>query len=287
MFIWIFLFLIIVAISLVLAIQSMADYHKEPRHLSTAYSLFLISKLSNLNSETLNKLYKSTLAEGLIISFERLFKGSRTALTVFGPKEILKPFTEDLGLLEIEDYSRKTSIVLDKDLNSGKQPLAWEVGLKLQAQEGKPLENIFVGLPELGDEEEFWWQLVLQPMKKKHKDLDVSFQAVIRAVTLSESQERTQELQKEYLKIGKEQGLALFPQAYSTLQLIKLYQERTMPSGSTFLGMQKKIALMLKPKEVISLVDVKTGRETGSQEASSSSDSNATSSSISSGETTK
>lgn len=166
---WIALFLLIIGISFILAHRSMKDYDKyglsrrtSGQSLNVEYSLFLIRRTQNFGKEFLDYLHKQLSAEGLIVSFERLFKGRETALTIFGPKKILEQFTE-ISLLELEDYT----LALDsKDIS------IWEIN--------EP-NNIFRHLSELGNEDQFFWQVVLGPKQAG----EPFFQGQIRAVLYS------------------------------------------------------------------------------------------------------
>ncbi len=238
MLIWIALFLIVLAISLVLAIQSMADYETRPAHFSTPYTLFLVTKEKELNQDILQDLHRSLLQKGFILSLERLFRGGRRALVLYGPSAILKPLSGRLGLIELEDYSKR-------EIKPGQGVVAWEVGRK--AQDDKlVVGNIFQNIPEFTEEEEFWWQVVTQPTKD-------SFKSIIRAVVLAVDQRRASALQNELLQIGKDKGLSLLPQAYSTPQMVKLYQDRSIPVNFFSKG-PKGVILNLQPDELQSLL---------------------------------
>lgn len=253
MLIWFILFFIILAISLVLAVQSMADYETRPKHFNTLYSLFLISKENNLSNELIDKLHQDIQEKGYILSLERLFKGGKRALVIYGPSVLIKPLGEKLGLLELEDYSQKINEV-------GKGILVWEVGRKQVGQENLVTDNLFPVMPEMSDKEEFWWQLVLQPVKGSG---EAKFQAIVRALIKAEDPKRASWLQNELLAIGKTRGLAMLPQAYSAAQMVKLYQERSLPIGGDSFPMNivsktpKGVVLTLKSGEIRSLLDIK------------------------------
>ena len=106
MIIWIILFVVVLGISLFLAYESMANYHENPRHNTITHTLFLIRKPENLTSDLLKKIYQQAQKDRLTVSFERLIKGSREALVVFGPAVLLSHLTA-LDLLELEDYSKR------------------------------------------------------------------------------------------------------------------------------------------------------------------------------------
>lgn len=102
MILFIILFILIVAASAYLAYISMRDYYDLPEKIKN-YSLFLIREPSALNVANLDKFLAESSAP--ILSFERLFKGSRSALVIYGPKQVLAKFP-DFKLLELEDYTK-------------------------------------------------------------------------------------------------------------------------------------------------------------------------------------
>src|SRR5437870_4004856 len=121
MILWLLLFFLTVAISFVLAYQSMRDYQENPGHFKIEYSLFLIRSPEALNINVLKAIEVELSKENLIISLERLFKGTKTALVIFGPKIILQKFSTTLNLLELEEYTKQA-----KD----GQISVWEMGVK-------------------------------------------------------------------------------------------------------------------------------------------------------------
>lgn len=158
MILWFLLFLLVVAISFVLAYQSMKDYHEVPEKLSNDYGLFLIRNIPALNFSLLNTLHDHLSKKGLLVSIERLFKGNQSAIVVYGPKSVLQDFTSQLNLLELEDYTQ-TEV---------HNSYAWEVGIKdKNLFHSQHLSLFFKDLPPLEDQEQFWWQLVLQPQKSQ------------------------------------------------------------------------------------------------------------------------
>lgn len=165
---WIALFVLMVALSYVLAAKSMKDY-QEVISEKGEYGLFLIRNRGGLTNELLHSIHNELLSSGLNISFERVFRGNESALLVFGPHNLLAKFNTVLNLLELEDYTK-----IDIDTS-----LAWEIGIKEKGQ------KIFGNLPSLLDQEQFWWQLVLWVNKNKLMSFN-SFQGQIRAVIKSE-----------------------------------------------------------------------------------------------------
>lgn len=153
MILWLALFFLVIAISFVLALRSMRDFQKMPRS-QREDGLFLIRRPDNLSADILDLIHTRITKEGLTVSIERLFKGKKSTLVIFGPKKVLENLPQ-LDLMELEDYT---------DVNRGNLS-AWEVGGK----------SFLKDLPQLDMEEEFWWQVVVGP----------SFQSQIRAVVIS------------------------------------------------------------------------------------------------------
>lgn len=226
MLIWIILFLVVVGVSFVLAFRSMGDYREAPRP-SVPYSVFLIGNPRALTSNTLQNLSEALFRDKLILSFERLFKGSKRALVVFGPAYILQPFSSELGLSEIEDYSRKIT----------GQVGAWEIGKKSgHTTAGHDVSSY---IPDLKDDEEFWWQVVLRPGG------NADFTATVRAVFRGRNRERLTEFEEALSGTGKSGGLTILPQSYLSEQVVKFYQDRSLGER-----------LVLPAEEVVSLLGI-------------------------------
>lgn len=212
MTLWVILFLLIVAISFVLAMQSMRDYQEIPQKPKENYGLFLIRQIGGFNAEVLNSILKRITKEGLIISIERLFKGNFTTLTIFGPKTVLEKFNSELDLLELEDYVA--------NLDSS-HITTWEIGIK-EATKFNPddLSNIFNGLPKLDAEDQFFWQVVIG------KD-----QTQIRAALYSKDSTKHKTLVPllQSLQMGT---LTKIPKPFSTEQMMDFYRLRTLSRDS-------------------------------------------------------
>ena len=100
MILFIIIFILIIAVSAYLAYLSMRDYYDLPEK-DKNYSLFLIRNPLGLTNETFSKLLKETE----VISFERLFRDSRSAIVLYAPTLLLEKFPE-FKPLEIEDYTK-------------------------------------------------------------------------------------------------------------------------------------------------------------------------------------
>ena len=277
---WILLIVIVAIIAAVLAFKSMGDFQETPAKFSQRYSLFLIHKPEALTNELINELWKKALPSRQILAFERLFKGDKEALVVFGPINLLLAYSEVLGLLELEDYSKQKRIAEGQKQSI----LAWEVGTKNSPYDLVILKNFRSFVPKLMPHEEFWWQMVLQPLNSgweealgksvfslqektskrsknktdelKAKEKMSKFQAMMRAIVWTEDKKRAQELEDELSKIGKEEGLVVLPQAYSSEQMVQFYQGRVLPIFISHRFSKKGNLLILSAPEIRSLLDL-------------------------------
>lgn len=211
MIVWLILFLLVVGISFLLAFMSMKDYHEIPQKSNLEYALFLIRQPSLINAELLQSIRETLAKKGLVISLERLFKGSESALCIFAPKEILVNYP-GLNLLEIEDYS--------SDFNN-ENSIVWEV-------ESGNLNNLFGDLPELSMNELFSCQVIISGK-----------QIQIRAGIFARDLARRQQF-----IIGK------LPRPFSNDQMIGFLQKRVMDKETAKSLSLKLLAqfLLLQPR---------------------------------------
>lgn len=279
MLLWIIIFLVVFLTSFILAYKSMIDYEENPFKSGGGYAPFLVRSPHALTQELINEFYRKALSRRMIISLERLFRGQRRALVIFGPQNLLLPYEDVLGLVELEDYSRRVNLP-GQHLCS---MVAWEVGTKKSPHDLLAVNDFTSVMPELGENEEFWWQIVLWPTGKgweeklsnilsgliwepkkasvmaskeeiKDKSRQPAFMAIIRAVAWSEEKKRVQELQSQLLKIGKNSGLVFLPQVLSSEKMLQLYQERSLPQANSPRFAGKSSLLSLTAREIISLL---------------------------------
>lgn len=242
--IWIILFLIVLLVSFLLALKSMSDYRDRPNNFGQPYSLYLIQNPQALTEPVMDQLYQASLKDGLILSLERLYKGSQTVLVVYGPIVIMKPFYNPLGLLELEEYSHKVD--LDKE-----EVLAWEMGLKGLSEVTPPKPKSKVELLDLENHEQCWWQITFRPVVASK---DSGFESVIRAVVVTGTKTRALEAQQELLKIGAGLGLALIPQAFSKTQLLDFYKSRSLPTN--LVNIQRGETSLLNSKQLLGILNI-------------------------------
>lgn len=207
MILWVVLFLLVVAISFVLAVKSMKDFTDIPSNASAEYGLFLIRKIQGFDATLLSRLNEKLLESSSILSIERLFKGKKSALVVYGPRKLLLNLNHVLDLLELEDYT---------DVNVGLVS-AWEIGIKDSSYEWVRVQNIFASLPQFLDSEQFWWQLIL------NGSLNLQITAVLISATGQRRTSLTQSLQSL-----NPQVLIKLPKAFSNPQFLDFYQKRSL-----------------------------------------------------------
>lgn len=194
MILWLVLFVLVIAISFILAIRSMRDYQEIPPQ--EKYGLFLVRKPQAL------AIILNALNPGLFISLERLFKGSQSTLVMFAPVNLGIRYKTELDLLELEDY---TNVPVS-------QISAWEVGIK---EKGK----LFEGMPPFSETEQFWWQVTFSSL----------FQPQIRAVLIAQHRRDTLANVLQKLAPGR---LVKLPKAYSNETMLEFYQKRSFKKDS-------------------------------------------------------
>ena len=218
MILWLALFILVIAISFILALGSMREYQEIPLKSKEEYGLFLIRNIVNLDAALLESLREHIAKDGLLLSIERLFRGQKAALTIFGPKRILENFKAELSLLELEDYSL--------NLNSNDLHI-WEMGTKMKELKTKDLPSIFKNLPSLSEEEQFLWQVVLGSKGGKEK----AFASQIRAAVYSKDPIRRRELAILFQN-ATSYGLIKVPRPYSLEQMVSFYRLRSLAKDS-------------------------------------------------------
>lgn len=221
MILWLALFFLIVGISFVLAYRSMKDYQEIPSSAKVEYGLFLVRQNAGFNANLLNSIGRLILDKGLIISLERLFKGKKAALTIYGPRQVLEQFSSTLNLLELEDY------ILDCDSSNVS---VWEMGTQNAGSHNFDNPNlIFENLSELSEEDQFFWQVILRAKSDKE---GMAFQTQIRAVVYSQDPTRRKMLTTalQDLKLGE---LTKVPKPFSTEQMLIFYHLRSLSKDSS------------------------------------------------------
>ncbi len=220
MIVWLLIFGGVLAISYLLALRSMRDFQEIPGE-DEGYSLFLIRKPQELTVETLKLLYDNFLKSGQVISFERLFKGDRSALVIFGPVR-LTAVLKNLDLLELEDYTNV----------SPEQVLVWEMGVKHKRQVGG---NIFGTFPPLGSAEHFWWQLMLSH----------SFKPQIRAVVVSADPQKREAVSDLIENLSRDR-LVRLPRGFSNARMLEFYQQRSFKksNGNPTISTEEVVSLL-------------------------------------------
>lgn len=192
--------------------QSMRNFREVPQAQEKDYGLFLIRKTINITADFLDQLHTQILKEGLIVSFERLFKGSESTLVLFAPRKITQNYLTSLDLIEIEDYTD----VPKEDI------LGFEMGTKSSDyKNNRNLQNFFGNFPKLAVDETVWWQLII--MAKKERFFEVLPRMIVRGRDLIRAAEIEKKL--HHLAGG---FLIKIPKPYSTGQILQFYKQRSL-----------------------------------------------------------
>lgn len=246
----------------------MRNYREVPSP-KLSYGVFLIRNELGLTDGLIKTLYQSLLVERSIISLERLFKGEKTALVIFAPHQVILKYQTVLNLLELEDYSQNINL----DAVS-----IWDVAATADFDNLGQFNKLKESSEHLQENDQFFWQLVLQPTKqdffekvfrrlnsffageyqqalkkrlktlpKINQDEKEQFLASIRAVLTVSDQQRRKDLELILGKIGSESGLVAIPSIYPTSQRVKFYQERSLfyDPGRHFVLTVKQLVLLV------------------------------------------
>lgn len=201
----ILLLLIVAAIvSVLLAYLSLHDYQDT---LQDETGVYLIRKIKALNKDFLESLNSKLRNEEEIVSLEKLIKGKRVAMVIYGPKHLIESFKE-LDLLELEDYSR---VVPDKNI------FCWEVVPRM----GKRKLDLVFPEVQVADNEQVFYQVVLQ------KD-NSSFQSTARVVVVAEDITRKLKLMNDLGKLIEGKGFSRKKLKKTSATLYKAYKLRSI-----------------------------------------------------------
>lgn len=162
------------------------------------HGVFLVKNLANLNIQLLKSILRESSKANLLVSFERLFKDSESALVIFGPKTLLLKYAMELNLLELEDYA-------NLDLNFAS---VFESTIK-------STKDLRVNLPKLATDERIWIQLII-----RGGEVQIPYQ--MRIVIYSAEGNLAEEFQKNY-----KSTLPKIPKPYSKNQLFEFYKIRS------------------------------------------------------------
>jgi hypothetical protein len=251
MTIWLALFIVIIIASFILAYLSMKDYQETPAK-SSGFGIFLIQNPHNLSNATLKILNSEIYKSKGILTLERLFKGSKSALIITGPKDILEKYTNSLNLLELEDFTNVSPDHIS----------AWEVGVKEDVKRPILIEDIFKDMPNFDVDEQFWWQLTLQPsFLESHtikdflawlilakKSPPLTFKCQIRAVLLAPDPSKRAMLAQKLESLSEEE-LIKIPRPTTSNQILSNYKLRSItPADPYILNLTVEEILLLLGK---------------------------------------
>lgn len=228
--IWVVLFILIVIISFYLAWRSMRGYQEAPDELSdanTSFAPFYVSDSKTFNLNSLAKLHAFSESSGYILSLERLFKGKDSALIIYGPETMPETFPE-LKLVELEDYLQnptdsKTSVFNEKKVSLN-QSYSWTIEPKNNPKKSLIIKPGFLKSLELENEQRFFWQSVIAPIKGTN-----IFQTTIRAMVVDNNPVKKIELAKKMdLEIENYTGLAKKNSPSSNAQVFDSFVKRAI-----------------------------------------------------------
>lgn len=215
MIVWIILFLLVILISFILALRSMRHYRERPVNLGVNFGLYLIQNPVGLTGELINSLALEIGPKGAVLSFERLFKGQRRALLVYGPANLLSTQSTQLGLLELEEYTNKP----------GPYSLAFEVGERVNSKFNPQGFHLMTEGFELADNEQIWWQVVTKPQTNSS---EVVFNSIIRVVIQAGEESRLSQIQARLLLNIAEANLTRLPRTQSSTKTLEYYSDRAV-----------------------------------------------------------
>lgn len=256
--VWVIIFLLISIVSFALALRSMVTFRQNPKDISSDWGVFLIGNPQNLTQDLLDQLYQLCLNKRLIISLERLFKEGKTALVIFGGKSILGTFSQNLGLLELEDYSSAAN---------EKNALVWDYSVKRGTQLSGYFNTLSLENLDLAVNEQFWWQVTLQPLGNKldqtlfkmyQKLLGYNasnftqnngrlFIANIRGVLISDQDKFDED---NLAKIARQFNLVTIPTPFKSYQKVNFYQSRQLSFAAN-------LAILMTSDQILPLISVR------------------------------
>lgn len=155
MIFWIILFILVVAASLILAFQSLKESSPiNPIYHPQNYGVFLIRQKPQLTEQFLQYLY-NICSFGEVVSIEKLFKGSESALIMHVSKSTVSRLANLIDLLELEDFT-----------NIDQSQIAVYTGQNLVA-------------PILEKDEQFWVQVLLKKSSPEKTSRAQSYQIAL------------------------------------------------------------------------------------------------------------
>lgn len=208
------LFLGLGIISLILAYISLTDYQYQPADTKESYGLFLVQKSHLVDDKAISELYLKLRPKRLMVSFERLFKGGKRALVVYGPLSVFRDFQDRWGLVEIEDYSLTTH---------PDNTTLWEAKARTLPKRVWAVSSLVGEGALLSLEEQFWWQVILKPEDRKE-----AFLSSLRGVAVSGGLSLSRERGNQLIEVLKEAGLVRLPTRYVQRELLTFYQKRVL-----------------------------------------------------------
>jgi len=161
---YLLLFILILAVSFLLAYRSMKDYDKKNHFPEKVGSLYLIRNPKALDSQTIELIANKAALKRVSFSIERLYKGNKSALVIFGLPVLFEEIYQKLDLLELEDYVHTNQSITD----------SWSIKIP----ENKPKIDF-----ELEHSDQLWWQLTIGTGKATKKSNLSSYDLMLQKTT--------------------------------------------------------------------------------------------------------
>ena len=224
---WLIVFIVVTLVSFFLAYRSMKDFKELPskRH---DYRLFLIRNTSVLTQDFFEKMYVFCQPSQMLVSFERLTKGSDVAYAVFAPQAFVNHFPE-LGLLEIEDYvvapkkSKKKDQIVVSNKVSVDRSYAWSFKKK-KNNAALLMESGLFSQVRLDPDQYFFWQIVLIPHKAPKNDFQVTIRGVVSEAVPAQRIELAKKIERD---IAEKTGLTKHSTPKESAEIFTEYARRS------------------------------------------------------------
>jgi hypothetical protein len=240
--IWFFILFVLTFVSLLLTMRSLQNYREKAKDVPVEYGLYLIRYPQLVTETVIDHIMHQSIKIGASIAFEKLAKGDRKALVVYGPKQILQSFVTSMSFMEIEDYTIHAD---SRHIN------AWEVRVQSSHQHPNFDVTLESQMPHLEEDEQIWYQVVTRPIATglEYKlwrwfistvkpylklpwlvaSMSKESLATIRVVYLCDDTKKRHEKLPHITKIGETNFLFKMPQKFTSKQILDFYRDRSLP----------------------------------------------------------
>jgi hypothetical protein len=154
MIIWFFIVFVVTFVSLLLTMRSLQGFREKATQNGLEYGLYLVRYPHLLSPTIIDTIAQKAIQNGAILSLEKLAKGSKKALVIYGPRVVLESFVQSQSFLEIEDYTLQ---------NDHTRLNGWELGINTRHKDIDLDSKLDSQMPFLEDDDQLWWQVTLRP----------------------------------------------------------------------------------------------------------------------------